>query len=154
MEGANSTEFDEATKYPIVDFLPEQRGLVQKGATMRLGSYESSLEEGSLGAALYGSTTIQERHRHRYEVNNEFLGPLFQKGWRVSGLHTGERSTSSASLPDGRKGLVEVVELPGHPFFIGCQFHPEYKSRPRAPHPIFAGFVGAALKHRVARKPG
>jgi CTP synthase len=154
MEGANSTEFDEATKYPIVDFLPEQRGLVQKGATMRLGSYESSLEEGSLGAALYGSTTIQERHRHRYEVNNEFLGPLFQKGWLVSGLHTGERSTSSASLPDGRKGLVEVVELPGHPFFIGCQFHPEYKSRPRAPHPIFAGFVGAALKHRVARKPG
>jgi len=154
MQGANSTEFDEATKYPIVDFLPEQRGVTQKGATMRLGAYECELEEGSLGARLYGSTRIHERHRHRYEVNNEFLAPLLEKGLRVSGLHSGERAATSVPLPDGRKGLVEVIELPGHPFFIGCQFHPEYKSRPRAPHPIFAGFIGAALKYHQARKPG
>ncbi len=154
MQGANSTEFDEATKYPIVDFLPEQRGITQKGATMRLGAYECELEDGSLGASLYGATRIHERHRHRYEVNNEFLAPLLEKGLRVSGLHTGERAATSVPLPDGRKGLVEVIELPGHPFFIACQFHPEYKSRPRAPHPIFAGFIGAALTYHQARKPG
>jgi len=153
MEGANSTEFDEATKYPIVDFLPEQRGITQKGATMRLGACDCTLEEGSLAARLYSTTKIMERHRHRYEVNNEFLKPLMDKGLKVSGLHTGERSTTSEALPDGRKGLVEVIELPDHPFFIGCQFHPEYKSRPRAPHPIFAGFIGAALKYRLARNP-
>jgi CTP synthase len=154
MEGANSTEFDEATKYPIVDFLPEQRGITQKGATMRLGACECVLEEGSLATGLYGTTKISERHRHRYEVSNEFMKPLMDKGLKVSGLHTGERASTSAALPDGRTGLVEVIELPGHPFFIGCQFHPEYKSRPRAPHPIFAGFIGAALKFQQARKVG
>jgi CTP synthase len=154
MEGANSTEFDEATKYPIVDFLPEQRGITQKGATMRLGACECVLEEGSLATGLYGTTKISERHRHRYEVSNEFMKPLMDKGMKVSGLHTGERASTSAALPDGRTGLVEVIELPGHPFFIGCQFHPEYKSRPRAPHPIFAGFIGAALKFQQARKVG
>jgi CTP synthase len=152
MAGANSTEFDEKTPYPIVDFLPEQRGITDKGATMRLGAFPCTLEEGTLAHRLYGATQISERHRHRYEVANELLGKLLAKGWKVSGLHTGDRASGSVALPDGRKGLVEVVELTDHPFFVACQFHPEYKSRPRAAHPIFAGFIGAALVQARARK--
>ena len=148
---ANSTEFSEATPAPVVDLLPEQRGVTDKGATMRLGAYECELAPGSMAARLYGATSVSERHRHRYEVNNGFLARLVDAGLRVSGVYTGERAASQPPLPDGRRGLVEIVELPDHPFFFGCQFHPEYKSRPRAPHPVFAGFIAAALEeHRRA----
>jgi CTP synthase len=149
---ANSTEFNENTSFPIVDLLPEQREVTQKGASMRLGAYPCTLTDDSLAHRLYGSTEISERHRHRYEVNNELLKPLLDQGLVVSGLHSGDLASSSQPLPDGRTGLVEVVELPGHPFFLGCQFHPEYKSRPRAPHPIFAGFIKAALERHLGRK--
>jgi len=152
MTDANSTEFNPESTHAVVDLLPEQRGVIDKGATMRLGAFQCALTPGSLAASLYSSAEISERHRHRYEVNNEFIGPLIEKGLIVSGLYAGERAKQAAALPDGRKGLVEIIELPGHPFFIASQFHPEYKSRPRAPHPIFRGFIQAAAAFRQSRK--
>ena len=132
---ANSTEFDEKTKHPVIDLMDEQRGVTQKGGTMRLGAYPCVLKKGSLAAKLYKSDRISERHRHRYELayDGEARKALEAEGLHVSGLS-----------PDGK--LVEIVELPGHPYFIACQFHPEFKSRPTAPHPLFAGLVAAALK--------
>ncbi len=147
MDDANSTEFNAGSGHPVVDLLPEQRVITDKGATMRLGAYACQLLPDSLAASLYSSTEISERHRHRYEVNNDFIGPLIDKGLKVSGLYVGERALGASPLPDGRRGLVEVVEIADHPFFMACQFHPEYKSRPRAPHPIFKGFIGAAARH-------
>ncbi|HNZ03202.1 MAG TPA: CTP synthase [Myxococcota bacterium] len=152
MTDANSTEFNPESRHAVVDLLPEQRGVTDKGATMRLGAFQCVLTPDSLAASLYSSAEISERHRHRYEVNNEFIGPLIEKGLIVSGLYTGERAKQAAALPDGRKGLIEIIELPGHPFFIACQFHPEYKSRPRAPHPVFRGFIQAAAAFRQSRK--
>ncbi len=148
LERANSTEFDEATPHPVIDLMPSQRGVQAKGATMRLGAFAAELVPGSMVATLYGTTRISERHRHRYEVNNRYIPRLAEAGLVVSGVHVGEGAAGNDPLPDGRPGLVEVIEAPAHPFFLACQFHPEYKSRPRAPHPIFAGFVGAALEHR------
>jgi CTP synthase len=136
LKGANSTEFDPKASFPVVDFLPEQRQITEKGATMRLGAYPCVLSPGSKAAAAYGSAEISERHRHRYEVNNEFREALTSHGMLISGVS-----------PDKR--LVEMVELPKHPYFVGCQFHPEFKSRPQAPHPLFQAFVGAALRARV-----
>ena len=142
---ANSTEFDENTTHPVIDLMDEQRGVTQKGGTMRLGAYPCVLKKGSLASKLYGSTkyakdtkgapVISERHRHRYELayDGEARKELEAAGLHVSGLS-----------PDGK--LVEIVELPGHPYFIACQFHPEFKSRPTAPHPLFTGLVAAALK--------
>ncbi len=150
-DDANSTEFNEHSAYPIVDLLPEQRGVTQMGATMRLGAHPCELLEGSLAGRLYGGTAISERHRHRYEVSNDLLKPLVDGGLIVSGIHTGDRAASSPALPDGRQGLVEVIELANHPFFLASQFHPEYKSRPRDPHPLFKGFIQAALAYRNAR---
>ncbi len=147
-EGANSTEFDAHTKFPVVDLLPGQREVQQKGATMRLGAFPCELVPDSLAARLYGTCQISERHRHRYEVNNAFLKEFLDQGLRVSGVHIPASSQGDLPLPDGRNGLVEVIELPSHPFFLGTQFHPEYKSRPRAPHPVFVGFVAAALAAR------
>ena len=131
---ANSTEFDEKTAHPVIDLMAEQRGVTQKGGTMRLGAYPCVLKKGSLAAKLYGKTEISERHRHRYELNYDSEGreALEAAGLKVSG-----------TSPDGK--LVEIVELPGHPYFIAGQFHPEFKSRPTAPHPLFNGLVGAAL---------
>jgi CTP synthase len=120
----------------VVDFLPEQRNITEKGATMRLGAYPCVLAQGSKAAAAYGTAEISERHRHRYEVNNDFREALTGRGMLISGLS-----------PDKR--LVEMVELPGHPYFVGCQFHPEFKSRPQAPHPLFQSFVAAALRARL-----
>lgn len=137
MTGANSVEFDADTAYPVIDLMPEQRNVRDKGASMRLGAYPCRLEVGSLAHDIYGTTEISERHRHRYEVSNEYRDTLAAKGLRMSG-----------TSPDRR--LVEVVELPGHPYFIGCQFHPELKSRPMAPHPLFVRFVRAALEHNLA----
>ena len=135
LAGANSTEFEPATAHPVIDLLPEQRGLSAKGGTMRLGLYPVVLADGSLAARLYGRSIIHERHRHRYEVNNEYLKDLEKKGLRVSGIWV-------------EKQLVEIVELPDHPYFIAGQFHPEFRSRPWDPHPLFAGFVRAALAHQ------
>src|SRR3954469_7238493 len=118
LEAANSTEFDEKTAHPVIDFLPEQRNVTEKGATMRLGAYPCVLVAGTKAAAAYGTQEISERHRHRYEVNNSYRELLISHGLVVSG-----------TSPDRR--LVEMIELPNHPYFVGCQFHPEFKSRPR-----------------------
>ena len=130
-EDAHSAEFDEFTRHPVIDIMPEQKTVTQKGGTMRLGAYPCVLSEGSRAAALYGKTEISERHRHRYEFCNDFRDAFVAAGLVPTGLS-----------PDGR--LVEIVELPDHPWFTACQFHPEFKSRPDRPHPLFFGFVEAA----------
>jgi CTP synthase len=135
LTGANSAEFNPATPYPVVDLLPEQRNVEDKGGTMRLGLYPIVLAEGSRASRLYGEGIIQERHRHRYEVNNEYLQRMEKNGLRVSGVWA-------------EKQLVEIIELGEHPYFVAGQFHPEFRSRPWDPHPLFAGFVGAALEHQ------
>ena len=134
LEGAHSTEFVPGPPHPVVDLLPEQRHVTDKGGTMRLGAYPCHLVEGSLARRIYGTDAIEERHRHRLEVNNDYRERLEEAGLRLSGLS-----------PDGK--LVEVVEVPGHPWFLGCQFHPEFKSRPTEPHPLFEDFVRAVLAH-------
>jgi len=137
---ANSTEFDEKTPHPVIDLMEEQRGMTQKGGTMRLGAYPCVIKKGSLAAKLYGKLSISERHRHRYELafDSEGRAAIAASGLDVSG-----------TSPDGR--LVEIVELPQteHPYFIASQFHPEFKSRPTAPHPLFLGLVRAALKGKI-----
>jgi CTP synthase len=138
LSNANSTEFDPDTKEPVIDLLPEQRNLKNKGATMRLGAFACVLQSGTKAAEAYGAVEISERHRHRYEFNNDFRERLEQAGLVFSG-----------TSPDKR--LVEMVELPNHPYFVACQFHPEFKSRPTAPHPLFARFVKAALEYRDQR---
>ncbi len=138
LEDANSEEMDENTPYPVVHLLPEQRHVTEKGASMRLGTYDCNLVNGSLAQRLYGVGRIQERHRHRYEVNNDFREKLQAHGMTISGVS-----------PDYR--LVEMVEVPDHPFFIATQAHPEFKSRPNRPHPLFAGLVQAALARTSPR---
>jgi CTP synthase len=128
----NSTEFDMFTSNPVIDFMPDQRELEDKGGTMRLGLYPAKLTPGSKAAAAYGQEVIYERHRHRFEVNNQYRAILEGAGMILSG-----------QSPDGR--LVEIVELADHPWFVASQFHPEFKSRPERPHPLFDGFIGAAL---------
>ena len=134
LAGASSAEFDPAAPYLVIDLLPEQRAVADKGGTMRLGLYPIVLGEGSLASRLYGQGIIQERHRHRYEVNNDYLPRLEKTGLRVSGIWA-------------EKQLVEIIEIPEHPYFVAGQFHPEFRSRPWEPHPLFAGFVRAALEH-------
>jgi CTP synthase len=138
LPGANSSEFDKDTAHAVIDLLPDQRGVRNKGATMRLGAYPCLLAHGTLAADAYGSTEISERHRHRYEFANDYREQLAAAGLVLSG-----------TSPDKR--LVEMVELREHPFFVGCQFHPEFKSRPVSPHPLFARFVRAALERQVLR---
>jgi len=133
MTDANSVEFNAETKHPVIDLMLEQKSIVDMGGTMRLGAYPCTLKEDSLAAKLYGSTEISERHRHRYEFNDAFKSQLEEKGLVFSGTHTGGT-------------LCEIVELPNHPFFLSCQFHPEFKSRPLTGHPIFIGFIAAAKK--------
>ncbi len=139
LKGANSTEFEPTPAHPVIDFMPEQRAVVDKGATMRLGAYPCVLASGSKAAAAYGTAEISERHRHRYEVNNDYRAQLAASGLLISGLS-----------PDQR--LVEMVELPEHPYFVACQFHPEFKSRPKSPHPLFRSFIAAALRVRKDRE--
>ncbi|MFN8619202.1 MAG: CTP synthase [Chloroflexota bacterium] len=129
---ANSTEFDLFTNAPVIDYMPDQRDLEEKGGTMRLGLYPARLTPGTRAAAVYGSEIIYERHRHRFEVNNQYREALEKSGMILSG-----------QSPDGR--LVEIVELRDHPWFVASQFHPEFKSRPDRPHPLFTGFVAAAI---------
>lgn len=138
MDRANTTEVDPHTPYPVIDLLPEQREVQDKGGTMRLGRYPCRLEPESLAGAAYGTDEVAERHRHRYEVNNALLGRLVEHGLRVTGVYPG-------------KDLVEIIELPGHPWFVGTQFHAEYRSRPTNPHPLYREFVAAALRHAESR---
>ncbi|MEI7985250.1 MAG: CTP synthase [Armatimonadota bacterium] len=137
LEGANSEEMVDNAPYPVIHLLPEQKGVKDKGATMRLGSYPCNLVNNTLAHKLYGTTRINERHRHRYEVNNDFREKLQQHGMHISGVS-----------PDYR--LVEMVEVPAHPFFIATQAHPEFKSRPNRPHPLFAGLIEAAVKAKAS----
>ncbi|MCH7911987.1 MAG: CTP synthase [Deltaproteobacteria bacterium] len=139
LAGANSSEFDEHTPHPIIHLMDAQREIKKKGGTMRLGSYACVLKEGSLALKLYGRKKISERHRHRYEFNNSYREIFSTKGMILSGLS-----------PD--KTLVEVIELKDHPWFVGCQFHPEFKSRPTDCHPFYKGFIKAALQNRLAQK--
>lgn len=135
LDGANSEEVDASASFPVVHLLPEQKDVTTKGATMRLGTWPCNIEGGTLAHRLYGSNRIDERHRHRFEVNNDFREKLKEMGMVISGVS-----------PDYR--LVEMVEIPTHPFFIATQAHPEFKSRPNRPHPLFRGLVEAAVKHR------
>ena len=138
LEGANSSEFDPATPYPVIDLLPEQKGVSDMGGTMRLGSDPVTLADGTLAQAAYGEPVVYERHRHRYEVNNSLRPNLVAQGLVVSGTSPDER-------------LVEIIELPDHPWFCASQFHPEFKSRPNRPQPLFRDFVGAAVALRDGR---
>jgi len=133
LENANSAEFDAATLNPVINLLPEQQDVVDLGGTMRLGLYPCRIAAGTLADRLYGEEVIYERHRHRYEFNNAYRTLFLETGYVISG-----------TSPDGR--LVEIVELPTHPFFIASQFHPEFQSRPSHPHPLFQGFVQAAIQ--------
>jgi CTP synthase len=141
LTGASSSEIDPSSPYPVIDLMPDQRGLVDKGATMRLGSYPCLVFENTRAHEAYGATQINERHRHRWEVNNAYREQLQNKGLVLSGLS-----------PDRR--LVEMIELKDHPYFLGCQFHPEFGSRPMAPHPLFRRFIRAALETQPRRAAG
>ncbi|HVA69444.1 MAG TPA: CTP synthase [Candidatus Binataceae bacterium] len=140
LKRANSREFQEATPDPVIDIMEGQKGIDRKGATMRLGAYPCSIKTGSLAYSLYRRTRISERHRHRYEVNNEYRKPLEEAGFKAIG-----------KSPDDK--LVEIMELEGHPWFLGCQFHPELKSRPWDCHPLFRGLVRAAVARRAETAP-
>ena len=131
---ATSRELDPEGECPVIDLMPEQRAVQEKGATMRLGAYPCRLADNSFASRAYGVARISERHRHRYEFNNEYRETLSAKGLRITGLS-----------PDDR--LVEIVEIPGHPWFLGCQFHPEFQSGPLSPHPLFRDFIGASLAY-------
>jgi len=137
LERANSTEFDKDTPHPVICLLNEQKTITDKGGTMRLGAQPTHLVAGSKAAECYGTQDIRERHRHRYEFNNVYRQQYAERGMQVVG-----------TSPDGT--LVEVVEVPNHPWFVGVQYHPEFKSQPTKAHPLFAGFIGAALRHREA----
>ena len=131
-EGANSSEIDPETKYPVIDLMPEQKDIENLGGTMRLGLYPCKIQDGSVSKELYGENLVYERHRHRYEFNNEYRKEIQDAGMSVIG-----------TSPDSR--LVEIVEIKDHPWYVGCQFHPELKSRPNRPHPLFRGFIKAAV---------
>jgi CTP synthase len=138
MDGANSSEFDPETPYPVIDLLPEQKEVTDMGGTMRLGADPIKLHEGASAREIYGEAVIYQRHRHRYEVNNMLRRRLEDEGLVASGTSPDER-------------LVEVIELPDHPFFVASQFHPEFKSRPTRPEPLFREFVGAAARRAGER---
>ena len=138
IEGANSTEFDQGATDPVIDYLPDQRLITKKGGTMRLGGYRCALAQGTNAMAAYQSNEISERHRHRYEFNNAYEKQLTENGLIISGRNP-------------ETGLVEIVELPDHPWFVGCQFHPEFKSKPMQPHPLFRDFIKAGCTYRGSR---
>ncbi len=136
---ANSSEFDPGTPYPVIDLLPEQRNVREKGASMRLGAWPCVITPESFASNAYGQKKISERHRHRYEFNNDYKKTLTDRGLRITGMS-----------PDGH--LAEIVEIKDHPWFLGCQFHPEFKSRPVKPHPLFSKFIEAALLNTQKKK--
>ena len=136
IDGATSGEFNEKAKNKVIDVMPEQKVLLKEkkyGATMRLGAYDCTLRPHTVARRAYGADMISERHRHRYELNNEFREILEKKGMIMSGINP-------------EKDLVEIIELPNHPFFVATQFHPEFKSRPLKPHPLFLEFIKSAIK--------
>jgi len=135
LEGANSTEFDAKTAHPVIDIMEDQKGLETKGGNMRLGACPCELAEDSFSYYAYGKKLIQERHRHRYEFNNAYRDQLVKAGLRIGGINP-------------ERDLVEIVEIPEHPWYVGVQFHPEFKSKPNAAHPLFANFIAAALKYK------
>jgi len=139
LEDANSAEFDESTPYPIIDLMLEQRAITDMGGTMRLGAYTCCLIPDTHAARAYKAEQIEERHRHRFEFNNEFRDPFTDNGMIFSGLS-----------PDNL--LVEIAEIKAHPFMVGCQFHPEFLSRPNRPHPLFIGVLEAAIQHKITRQ--
>jgi CTP synthase len=139
LEGANSAEVDESTPHPVIDLLPEQREIQDKGATMRLGDWPCVLVPGTRAFRAYGQERIAERHRHRYELNPDYRERLEQAGLIVSG-----------TSPDGRLG--EIVELEDHPWFVASQFHPEFASTPFRPHPLFVDFIAAAVRYEESRE--
>jgi CTP synthase len=136
LPGANSSEFDPATPHPVIDLMPEQRSQAQMGGTMRLGAYTCLLEPGSRARRAYEVAEVTERHRHRYEFNNAYRETFKKCGMRISGVHL-------------QRELVEVIELPDHPWFVAVQFHPELRSRPNRPHPLFRDFIRASLAHQT-----
>ena len=135
MDDANSTEFDQKTTHPVISLQEEQKGIKAMGATMRLGAYKALIRPGTLAHKLYGKDSVTERHRHRYEFNPSYRDELENAGLVISAVND-------------EHGLVEVVELPDHPFFIACQYHPEFQSAPNRAHPLFSGLVSAALEHK------
>ena len=139
LDGANSTEFNESTLYPVINLMDDQKDIVDKGATMRLGSYECALVEGSRAGKAYGQKSVRERHRHRFEFNNAYRKRLEDAGLVVAGINP-------------KRNLVEIVEVKDHPWMVGVQFHPEFQSKPSKPHPLFCAFVGEALKRAAAKK--
>ena len=141
LRGANSTEFDQQTPHPVINIMEEQKKVVDKGATMRLGSYECQLVPGTRAQRAYKTGSVRERHRHRYEVNNDYVDRLQEAGLIVSGRNP-------------RRNLVEIVELKNHPWFVAVQFHPEFQSKPSSAHPLFAAFVAAALQRRHSKRGG
>ncbi|MCK0178062.1 CTP synthase [Flavobacteriaceae bacterium S0862] len=138
LEDANSTEMAETTTNPVIDLMEDQKSVTHKGGTMRLGAWDCQLQEGSIAAKVYGKDIIEERHRHRYEFNSDYLKQIEAKGMKATGINP-------------ETGLVEIVEIPTHPWFVGVQYHPEYKSTVANPHPLFVAFVKAALKYSKAK---
>ena len=138
LEGAHSSEFDKNTAHPVICLLDEQRSITEMGGTMRLGAHPAKLVAGSRAARCYGKTEISERHRHRYEFNN-----VYRQQFTAHGMHF------AGTSPDG--GLAEIIELADHPWFVAVQYHPEFKSQPAHPHPLFAGFIGGAVQKRQSR---
>ena len=139
LQKANSTEMDAQTPYPVIDMMETQVGVKHLGGTQRLGQYTCQLEEGTKSMEAYGTPIIHERHRHRYEFNSQFADKIFDGNMRKAGTNP-------------ETGLVEIVELTDHPWFVGVQFHPEFLSRPMRPHPLFREFIGAALAEREGDK--
>jgi len=135
LKSANSSEFDQHTPDAVIDFLPDQRFVTKKGGTMRLGAYRCILQPGTNAMEAYKSREISERHRHRYEFNNNYEKKLTGKGLIISGRNP-------------ETGLAEIIEIPDHPWFLGCQFHPEFKSKPMQPHPLFRDFISASCAYR------
>lgn len=139
LKNAHSSEIDPLTDSPVIDLMASQKEITDKGGTMRLGAWQCSLEKGSLASDIYGGAEeIFERHRHRYELNSQYLEALEQAGMKATGRNADT-------------GLVDIVEVPSHPWFVGVQFHPEYRSKVEAPHPLFVRFVEAATRYRAAQ---
>ena len=140
IESANSTEFDKNAKEPVISLLEEQRGVRNKGASMRLGTWPTKIATGTLAEKIYGSNEVLERHRHRYEFNMKYRDRMNEKGFTISG-----------TSPDG--ALAELIELRDHPYFLACQYHPEFQSKPNKPHPLFKGFIQACLARQSGATP-
>ena len=138
LENANSTEMDKSTSHPVINLMEEQKAVTNKGGTMRLGSWACELKGESIVAQVYNKTNIEERHRHRYEYNNQYREQLEAAGMEATGLNP-------------ETGLVEIIEIPEHPWFVGVQYHPEYKSTVSNPHPLFVAFIKAALKYSISK---